>query len=126
MYGKTDGMIFLLNNDTHEASLIEASGDVTVPKMVVFESVEYKVTCIKRYSLSKATSLDFPPDSELETIGSYALCGLIESMTIPANVKRLGEGWSSGITNLKKITVNPNNRFFRSYEDKIILRKSTL
>lgn len=61
---------------------------------------------------------------ELKIIGTVAFSGVIEKIEIPSSVDKICFAWSSGITNLKAITVNPENKFYKSYEDKLILRKS--
>ena len=60
---ETNGMTFLLNNDDHTAELINASGEVIIPKSVLYDSIEYIITNIHKEAFKSATSLEFAPDS---------------------------------------------------------------
>ena len=73
---------------------------------------------------SSIQTLEFPPESELETIENDAfLDSSIEAIEIPSNVSELKEGWCSKAELLKKVTVNPNNKYFKNYE-KFVFGKS--
>lgn len=62
---------------------------------------------------------DFHDDSELEIIESDAFGDpFIESISIPAKVERLSDGWCMRTPKLTKVTINPGNKHFQCLDPK--------
>lgn len=69
--------------------------------------------------------VEFENDSKLEVIENYSFeSSSIESLTIPSSVIKLESEWSKMVTKLSQIKVMPNNKYYTSIDDKIILGKS--
>ena len=67
----------------------------------------------------------FPENSELQVIEKFAFINTsIESILIPSTVTELQEGFLCKNKYLKKIQVMPGNRYYKSYEDKFLFKKS--
>ncbi|KAK8841019.1 hypothetical protein M9Y10_027856 [Tritrichomonas musculus] len=66
------------------------------------------------YYCSKLKTIEILEDSELKTIGKSAFESTkIEKIYIPSKVEELFEGWLSGTSRIKEITISPKNRFFK-------------
>lgn len=73
----------------------------------------------------KLKVVEIPPDSELQTINKWAFGStLIERLFLPASVFQLKESWCDYTTQLSKITVDPKNKKYRSYDDTFIAEKT--
>lgn len=128
---KIDRIIYSLNQKESTATIIRnelASGHILIPSSIIHKSQEYIVTIIGSYSFNNANqieSINFASDSKLQKIEKHAfICSSIKSITIPSSVVELGEEWCSCTPNLSKVTVMPNNPYFKSYNDTLILGKS--
>lgn len=68
-----------------------------------------------------------PENSKLQKIGENAFFSTkITNIFIPASVVELEERCFDNLCNLKKIEIDPKNPYFKIYEDKILLKKSSL
>lgn len=89
-------------------------------------TIPLHVTKICEGSISECRNLqhiEFHPESELKTIEKNAFAySWIKSINLPSKVCELEEGWSNSAS--KKITIDPKNKHFKNYEDKLILGKS--
>ena len=75
----------------------------------------------------KLRKIEIPPDSKLQIIEKEAFSyTLIEDILIPENVVDLEEGWCSNVPHLVNINVMENNPFFKLYDDKFIIKKSSI
>ena len=58
-----------------------------------------------------------PNDSQLQVIEKEAFRGtLIENIFIPSTLSDLQDGWCSGMSKLKNITINPENKHYKYQE----------
>lgn len=91
-------------------SIIES---ISIPKHARIIGEEAFSRC---YRLKKD---DFPDDSESEIIESDAFGdSFIESISIPAKVERLSDGWCMRTPKLTKVTINPGNKHFQYLDSK--------
>lgn len=73
--------------------------------------------------------IEFALDSELEVIEKDAFYYIpIERISIPVKVKKLEDGWCKMVSDLIEVTINPDNLYFKNYEEneKLIVGKSDL
>lgn len=138
--GKTDSKIdlfdsiILVNRDVKEVIIpqnIKRIASYALAYLAITHIViPTQVTCICErafYDCKNLRNIEFSPDSKLKTIGSYAFYGTrIESLTIPALVSDLHNGWISRAENIKTLEIDPNNQNFRKLDDKIIVGKTDL
>ena len=128
---KQDKLIYTINEDENTASIIKGkalTGDVIIQRLINYESKEYIVTTIAKNALSSTyiTSIKFPIDTEIRTIEKSAFIrASIESISIPASLVNLEDGWCESTNCLINITVSPNNPRYSVYEDKFIIGKSS-
>lgn len=121
----------LINLDESTASVYSVSSAkpvIIIPRLITYNSKEYKVTAILPFSISnlgKVKSIQFPEDSELLTIKSNAInnCTLT-SISLPSSVCELEDRWIQNMPELKEIKISPQNPYFQSYENHFILSKS--
>lgn len=96
---------------------------VTIPR---------KVTRICRGAFSFCSHLRnviIPSDSNLRVIERKAFYfSSIESLSIPASLEVLEEGWCAEMRNLKKVTIDVNNKYYKHCEDdeNLIVGKSDI
>ena len=85
---------------------------------------------INEYAFSNCIQLkdfEIPNDSELEVICKFAFNNtVIESLNIPSRLTNFCSDWCVGTPQLAIITVDPNNERYSSYNDKMIIGKSSL
>ena len=63
-----------------------------------------------------------PDDSNLELIENEAFYNTqIESLSIPASLVILDEGWMKGMRKLKEIKISPDNPRYKDLDNKIII-----
>lgn len=71
--------------------------------------------------------IEISNNSKLEIIQKEAFYdSSIESLTIPASLIDLNEGWCSGVCNLNIININPNNERYSFFDEKFIIGKSSI
>lgn len=89
-----------------------------------------KITRIKKsfFCFSSILHIKFDINSKLQTIEKGALSiTSLQTFEIPSQLVNLEEGWCQYTSKLNKITVSPNNPYYKSYdEDKIVLKKSRI
>ena len=74
---------------------------------------------------NKLVRIEIPPESKLETIDENAFINsLFESISIPASLIDLEEGWYNFSRNLTKIEVDPRNPRYSCIDGKMIVGKS--
>lgn len=113
--GVVDGLRYELDETEHTAKIIlgesgygSYSGDITIPKTVVYEGKTYTVTSIGTssfYVCENVTSVTIP--DSIITIESRAFygCKRLGGLTIPESVKSIGEGLFYDCTSLKEIQI---------------------
>ncbi|KAK8854343.1 hypothetical protein M9Y10_016903 [Tritrichomonas musculus] len=76
------------------------------------------------YSCSSLYQLEFEQGSKLQIIDDSAFAfSIIHSLSIPSKVYELKSGWCAETNKLNKISVCPENPYFKTYEDKFIFGK---
>ena len=66
-------------------------------------------------------------NSKLRIIDKYAFYNSsIESLTIPASITDLKDGWCCSTQKLNEIKVDSNNPKYKMYDDKLLIGKSNL
>lgn len=81
----------------------------------------------KAFYDSSIKSLKFDPNSKLQVICKEAfLRSSIEAISFPSQLVNLKKGWCRWAYNITKVRVNPENQRFKSFDDKFILKKSSI
>lgn len=99
-----------------------------IPRSIEYESEEYIVKSIKKESFSNSPikSIQFPKNSECQTIEDSALIeSKIQSISIPASLIDLQDGWCDFTNNLTEIIIDVDNPRYAIYENVMIIGKST-
>ena len=90
------------------------------------KSIKYLITSITGTNRDIKT-VKFAEDSAVNAIYFRAFSrSKINEIQFPASLKELKEGWCESTPNLTKIEVSPDNPFFSAYDDKLIIRKSSI
>lgn len=126
------GLIYLFNEKNLTAEItssLDISGDIIIPRSINNNSQEYLITSIQKNALNNChtlRSISFPENSAVNTIsyGAFYLSS-ITYLHIPASVEELEEGWCMDTGNLIHISISPNNRRYRIFNNKFIIGKST-
>lgn len=130
-----DNPMFKLNDDKlvfSKSSIEDENFDSLFfcPRNVETIKIPSFIKKINSFAFDRCINLKYievPEDSELEFIDEYAFYeSSIEKITIPSKVIELKEGWCESTPNLTKIEVSPDNPFFSAYDDKLIIRKSSI
>lgn len=150
LFQTDDGVIYNLNHKNLTAQLIHSTNesDIFIPKSIVYLSKEYIITDIdyfRHYSSPECMikgndmvpplnftgqnklckSLSFSDDSELICIHSNSFkCSVIESLSIPASLDYLEEGWCNEAKKLYYIKISPGNKNYMYIDNKMIIGKS--
>ena len=127
-----NNIVYSINFETKTASVIrspKADGDIIIPKSIKYKTFEYIVKSISKraFIVSKIKSLQFPTDSELQTIENKAfMYSSIESISLPSSVTELKKGWCTKAFNLSEIIISPNNKRYCCLDEKYIIGKSSI
>ena len=73
--------------------------------------------------------IEIPFNSELQIIEREAFSStIIEELFLPSNVSKLCDGWASFTQDLIEVTIDPNNKYYKNYEEneKLIFGKSNI
>ena len=115
-------------NDTTKTASISGSnslsGDIIIPRSVFYSDQKYIIKIIDAEAFNKANirSIQFSEDSELEIIKKTAFSeSKIESLTIPSSVTSLEDGWCHEMKYLTKVTIVPNNKYFKKLNDNLVV-----
>lgn len=74
----------------------------------------------------KLKSFNFSENSKLMSIGEFAFFDApLKELSIPSSLVELKEGWCGQNFKLKKISVMPNNQYFKFIDDSILVEKSS-
>lgn len=125
-------IIYSINGEDNTAWIIGCDSDICeifIPYSIIYESKEYTITCIceRAFYDSEVKSIQFADNSKLQIIEKEAfLNSSIESITIPSHVVELKDGWCRYTSKLKEINVSPDNKKYKTYENKIIIGKSNI
>ena len=109
-----DGLKYLINDKEERAEIVSFYGYIKrsflIPRSIKCWSHEYIVRSISKKSLKfswNIKSIQFPTDSELQTIEEEAFSSSIESIFIPASMIDLIEGWCEYTNKLTTVKVDP-------------------
>lgn len=132
MLVEQDELTYKLDKNGKTALLIEVNSsnkDIIIPRSIKHEEQEFIVAGIRKNSFNNefpVKSIRFDQNSEIKTIESNALNHYVQSLDIPASVCDLQEGWCEQTSDLKRVTIMPNNKYYKKFEDKIIIGKSNI
>lgn len=125
-----NGLFVKLNRENLTASVTKATKtqeNVTIPRIIKYESQEYKIIRINNNAFQgncKLLSLQLPDDSYITSIGPNAFDSTpIQELTIPANIETLEEGWCNGINHLTKINLSSNNPHMDYIDNQYLIQK---
>ena len=132
---KKDGLIFNLNDESHTASIKRLDGifdSIEIPRSINFQSSEYVIKSIMPLtfyegydSKRRVKSVSFAKDSEISIFSSKSFYfSSIESLSLPASLEHLENGWCQETKFLTKISISPRNKKFIYNDEKMILGKS--
>ena len=92
---------------------------VKIPEFIEVINTSAFDECIQLHDI------EISSESRLKIIRKYAFtCSSIESITIPSSVSELQDLWCSETHKIKRINVDPENPFYKSYDDRFIIGKS--
>ena len=124
-------LIYKINKEEKTAGIIGnyySKGAIAfIPRSIIYESQEYLVTtiCKNAFRGSEISSIQFPSDSELRKIESAVFYdSQIDTIKFPRSLEDLDEEWCDG-TYMTRIFVDPRNPFYKNYDDKFIIGKSS-
>ncbi|KAK8890751.1 hypothetical protein M9Y10_035536 [Tritrichomonas musculus] len=79
------------------------------------------------FACERLRKIEIPNDSKLQTIESNAFSYTpIESIYLPSKVVELHKEWCYETSKLNKVIVSPDNPYFKTYEDKMIIGKKNI
>lgn len=120
-----NGLTLELDSNNFTAHIIESpktKGNLIIPRSVVFQSKEYDITSIKKYSFlhnKKIRSIDFAERSSLLLIEEKSFkFSSIKVLHIPSSVEELQEGWCDTTPKLNEVIISPNNPNFKYIDEK--------
>ena len=125
-----NGISFELNISNSTAKIVyspKVRGDIIIPRTIVYQNVEYKITVIDKKAFKNnklLRSIRFSPNSSLISIKKSTFSHTkIKSLFIPSSVETLEEGWCKKACSLETVTISPNNRNFKHLDEekKIII-----
>ena len=94
------------------------SGDIDIPRKLIYNSKTYTVTSIGAqafYSCSSLTSVNIPNSVTSIVNHAFSLCSNLTSVTIPNSVTSIGEYAFSYCSSLTSVTI-PNSVTYIGYE----------
>lgn len=130
---KKDGFIFSFNDEIKTANIVDTyslSGDIIIPRSIVFSNQEFIIKSIETNSFRGANirSIQFAEDSEIQMIEKAAFSNSrIESLVIPSSLTCLKDAWRYQADSLTKVTVMPNNEYYKNCElnDNLVIGRSS-
>ena len=126
-----DGIKYSLDEEKKIAFVLNLNikNDIFIPRSIVYNSQEYIITGIRPKAFNgirKVHSVSFAESSEVKIIEPNAFFSYsINSITLPPSVTQIKDGWCSYAPSLSKIKVDPNNQYYKSYQDQFIFAKSS-
>lgn len=110
-----DEINYELNSSTQEATIVKKakgySGEIQIPSVVHFKSIEYKVTTIDDYAFSCSyhlSSIAIPESVTYIGIGAFSSCCALSSFKIPNNITTIKLYTFAGCSFLRHVTI-PNS-----------------
>ena len=132
MYAEQDELTYRLSKDEKIAYLVKVESsnkEIVIPRSIKYEMHEYIVSSIRENSFIyeyPVKTIKFDQNSEIKKIETNVINHIVQSLDIPASVCELQEGWCKDASVLKKVNIMPNNKYFKKYEDKLIIGKSNI
>lgn len=130
-----NGLSIELNENDCTAQITtspEARGNLFIPRKINYQSKDYEITSIKSKSFqhnNNIFSITFANDSKVSSIGQKAFyyCS-IETLSLPASIENLEEGWCNFTRKLKRIFISPGNKRYKCLDDdpQIIVGKTEI
>ena len=127
---KQNKIIYELNENEMTADVIgndKATGDIIIPRKINWGTQDYIITKVQEGSFKNSNgihSLVFSNDSFVNTIEKNSFVdSKIKSISIPASISELKEGWCRGTKELNNILVSPGNKYFINIDNKMLLGK---
>ena len=108
--------IVRLGDGTAHSLTLTTHGHILIPRSIIHESKEYIITTIAT-SFGENTEIemvDFPQNSEVETIESYAYEKFEQySLNIPPKIKEIKYNWQTLEFHLDDVSISPDNKNFK-------------
>ena len=122
---------YKINTENKTAMLFKVAAsfdEFFVPREIThYDGNEYLVTSINYNAFlgKEVNSLKFDENSGIKKICECAFYdSTISSLSIPAALTKLSEGWCNSCQNLTKIEISPLNHNFKMVDDKLLFGKS--
>ena len=124
--------IYSINEEEKTAGIFSyenINNDIIIQRSITYNSKTYIITSILEgvfQNTYKIKSISFADDSELRIIEKDAIsCSLIQSISLPSSLVELKDEWCNMTPNLNQISISSDNPYYKTYEDKFIIGKST-
>ena len=118
---KQDEIEYIIDFEQKTSSVSQCysmNTNVLIPKSISYESADYDVISIleQAFYSSHIQSIQFPSNSKLQIIKKKAFeKASINSITIPASVVEIEEGWCEDVYKLNTIFVSQNSKLHQTY-----------
>lgn len=110
VYTTVNGITYMLEDDAHVVSYDQSSNTVSIPNVIIYNDVEYKVVSIKSSAFyDNATLLTVSMGDNITSIGAYAFynCNRLLTIYFSANITEIGISAFNNCTNLVSVEL-PN------------------
>lgn len=124
-----NGLNVKLNKNDSTAVIIESpevSGDLFIPRSIT-KKKNYIITSIEQnaFTESRLQSIRFAENSQLKHIGSYVFyLSSIKSLSIPAKVDQIDDGFAFLAFKLTEISISPKNDNYSYLNGEILVGRS--
>lgn len=127
----SNGISYELNEENLTGQVVwslEASGSITIPRSVVYDSKEYVIVSIHSGSFQrnhKIKAIQFPENSEIRLIESGAFSSSsLELLSLPSSIQKLASGWNSSLSLKFDLKISPNNQYFTYFNNQLLIGHS--
>lgn len=125
-----DGVVYVIDHQKKIANVFRITKEsVLIPRYVVDNSQEYLITNFFKSALTFnyfIQKIEFADDSEIKIIDNNGFSNSsIESITLPKNLMELQKDCFKSTRSLFKINITPNNNYYKVYNDKFLIGKSS-
>lgn len=113
-----DSQLQIIEKEAFAYSSIES---FTVPPSLIHIGEKAFFCC------QELREIEIPENSNLQTIGMHGIsCSSIESLTIPSSLVELKKGWCYDTEYLTEIYVSQNNKYYKLYDEILLIKKSSI